>query len=58
EQSVNVDDVKIEMKIEDTAAPDEAASAASAVEVPMLEPSAEDDPAKAVKDAVGAASTH
>lgn len=66
EQNVNVDDVKIEMKIEDTAAPDDAVSAASAVHggaasgadqsVPMPEPSAEDDPAKAVKDAVGAAS--
>jgi hypothetical protein len=51
EQKVNVDDVKIEMKIEDTAEqPDRAAS------MPGPDAAADDDPAKAVKDAVGAAS--
>ena len=68
EQKINVDDVKIEMKIEDTAAPDATAPTASQVDdgaasaagqaVPMPEAPVEDDPTKAVKDALGASGTH
>lgn len=64
EQKVNVDDVKIEMQIEDTSAPDPAASETSgasavdagddALSVPMPEVTPEDDPTKAVKDAISA----
>ena len=64
ELKVDVDNVKIEMKIEDTSEPDAAASAASGASsvsggasVPVPEVSVEDDPTKAVQDAVGAASS-
>jgi tripartite ATP-independent transporter DctM subunit len=65
EQKVNVDDVKIEMKIEDTDAagsapnmPEPSASEAQgsvtpSVPVPPPEPDAEVDPTKAVQDAIG-----
>lgn len=63
EQVVNTDDVRIEMKIEDTGGPEDAASlpdAASGAEAPASSPEevaptmpqAEDDPAQAVKDAL------
>jgi tripartite ATP-independent transporter DctM subunit len=65
EQKVDVDNVKIEMKIEDTSEPDAAASAASGASsvsgvvgsMPAPEAPAEEDPTKAVQDAVGAASS-
>jgi predicted histidine transporter YuiF (NhaC family) len=76
EQKVNVDDVKIEMKIEDTAEPDAANSVASVASgaIPAASPADEgdaapslavpapdapdpaEDPAKAVRDALKAAS--
>jgi hypothetical protein len=65
EQKVDVDNVKIEMKIEDTSEPDVAASAASGASsvsdglgaIPVPDAPVEDDPTKAVQDAVGAASS-
>jgi tripartite ATP-independent transporter DctM subunit len=66
EQKVDVDNVKIEMKIEDTAEePDAAASVANGPSsaasqpdggMPVPEAPAEEDPTKAVRDAIGAAS--
>ncbi|HET6789315.1 MAG TPA: TRAP transporter large permease subunit [Aquabacterium sp.] len=49
EAQVNVDDVKIEMKIEDTGEP----SMESTPAMPMPDPVDSDDPTQAVKDAIG-----
>jgi tripartite ATP-independent transporter DctM subunit len=63
EQKVNVDDVKIDMQIEDTAGPEGGASSPEAAPsspqggaVPAPEAPADDDPTQAVRDAVSAAS--
>jgi len=50
EQAVNTDDVRIEMKIDDTGAPPDVPDEAASVPVP--EPQADNDPAQAVKDAM------